>query len=412
MSWPLPVSHPRVLVFDLDPALPGMVRVLNAAGVASRFQRHWPHRGRSPAVTACVLQHVRWTPGVECAATYRLAVADGATVASTIGVVVISPDTVRHRLFAPDEDLPGLAAAADPTVMGPWLAERLGRSVHSCSVTPVNYRPGERCVLRYELEDGVDRVLYGKVLSGDRVADLASTITSLGDQLVAPLVGVAPEWQLAVQADAGARSLGSVGLGTPSDEELMELYAGGRLLGRLHARSGPPGRHRSVSEDAAELTQYMSAAEWVSPPTAALVAKGIKRARARGAVTGTGVPSHGAFRLNQVRLGAARPLLIDLDTFCWADPARDVGNALAYLRWREIRHPDQSAALARVRTAFLAGHQRETMRSLDEDLLAAFEGVSLLKIAGRRFRNLAFDEWERVPELVDAALARLGAAGS
>jgi hypothetical protein len=45
---------------------------------------------------------------------------------------------------------------------------------------------------------------------------------------------------------------------------------------------------------------------------------------------------------------------------------------------------------------------------LDIVRLQAFEAASLLKIAGRCYRRLAVEEWDLVPELVDAARDRLG----
>lgn len=411
MSRPLPVSHPRALLFDLDPGLPGMVRALNSADVAARFEREWPQAGRSPSITGCDLQHVRWTPGVECMAIYRLELDDAAKPIATLGVVVITPDTLHHRLFAEDAELPGLTAAADPAVMTVWLAERLGRSIDSCSIAPVSYEPGEACVLRYELEDRKGTVLYGRVTSGERAETVAGIVRSLGDRFVAAVVGVAPELQLVVHQEAGTRSLGAVAESTVSADTLRELRGGGRLLARLHARFDPAGPSRSLVEDAGELEQYLDVSEWVSPPTAALLAEGIDRARAQAGGAAPLVPSHGAFHLGRVHLTARGPRFIDLDSFCWSDPARDLGSVLAHLRWLAIRRPESRSMLARVRTAFLAGYRSKTVAPLDEDRLAAFEGVSLLRIAGRGYRNLAFEEWERVPELVGAALSRLGAGG-
>jgi hypothetical protein len=46
-----------------------------------------------------------------------------------------------------------------------------------------------------------------------------------------------------------------------------------------------------------------------------------------------------------------------------------------------------------------------------DDLIRTAEAISLLKIAGRRFRNLSVREWPRVPALVDAALELLPKGG-
>jgi len=46
-----------------------------------------------------------------------------------------------------------------------------------------------------------------------------------------------------------------------------------------------------------------------------------------------------------------------------------------------------------------------------DDLVRTAEAISLLKIAGRRFRNLSVREWPKVPALVDAALELLPNGG-
>ena len=102
--------------------------------------------------------------------------------------------------------------------------------------------------------------------------------------------------------------------------------------------------------------------------------------------------------------------MIDLDSYCWAEPARDVGNLLAYLRWSEIRRPHTRVALAQVRAAFLSGYEGEAVAPLDGDRVRAFEAAALLKIAGRRYRKLPWEDWDRAPRLIDDALAGLGAA--
>jgi hypothetical protein len=408
---PQPAAQLRALPPDLDPSLPGLARALDTADVISRFERSWPGPGRAPSIRACVLDRVHWSPGVECLVSYRLALAPSADHhTATIGVVTVGLDGVRHRLFDADPDLPGLSAAADPAVMSRWLAERLGRPTECRSVTPITYQRGSRCTLRYELADGRDTVLYGKVLPGHKAQDLAATIAALGDPLVASLVGFAPESHLVVQVDAGGRSLRDAAAGTPSAQALDDLRAGGRLLARLHAGSGPPAPYRSLVDDADELLKYLPASEAASPANAARLAEGIELVRSLADQAGATTPSHGAFRLDQVQIGAVGPVLIDLDSYCWAEPARDVGNLLAYLRWSGIRRPHARPALAKVRGAFLAGYASEAIAHLDDDRVRTFEAASLLKIAGRRYRKLPFEDWDRAPELIDAALMRLGAA--
>ena len=98
---------------------------------------------------------------------------------------------------------------------------------------------------------------------------------------------------------------------------------------------------------------------------------------------------------------AGRPALLDLDGFCAAHPARDLGNTLAYLRWRAIRRPRDSGAVSACRRGFLEGYRRGGP-AVDPDALRHYEAVALLKIAGRRFRRLAVAEFPLVGGLLDA----------
>ncbi|MGH9278981.1 MAG: phosphotransferase, partial [Acidimicrobiales bacterium] len=253
-------------------------------------------------------------------------------------------------------------------------------------VTPLRYRPGNRCVLRYDIGESA---YFGKVLSGGRAAALATIAAELAaKQLTVPLVAFAPEWQLVVQADAaGPRA------------EAADLESCGRLLARLHAGATPPGPSCSLHEDAAELVDLVPSMRYVGI-CAEEFAGAVDRLRSWPSPEHRTVPSHGAFRLNQVHCGPGGPVMIDLDSFGWAEPERDVANLLAYLHWRGMR---RGADQREGRAAFLAGYGA----GLDGGRLRAFEAVSLLKIAGRRIRRFKTDEWLRLPDLIGAATGLL-----
>jgi hypothetical protein len=388
----------------LDPALPALAPALDPSAVALRFQRRWPGPGEPPAIRGCLPQHRRWAPGVECEAVYLLTTS--LSPVPTIGVVRVRPEGVSHRLYTDDPGLEGLAAATDPARMRAWLAERLGGVPDTCTVVPVSYRPQLRCMLRYQLGGGAGPV-YAKVVSSGAFEALAAAAAALGGELAPPLVGVAPEWRLVAQADAGGHSLRSLAVDPPPPGAAAQLRAAGRLLARLHARSGPPGETRSLSGDAAALRHLLPVVESALPASAA----GFVAAAGRLAAIGDGeapAPAHGALRLDQVHLGSAGAALIDLDSYCWAEPARDLGNLLAYLRWREIRRPAAAAALAGVRAALLEGHAEEWGAAVDPGRIALHQAASSLKIAGRCLQKLAVAEWAHLPRLVDVALDGLG----
>jgi hypothetical protein len=404
VSGPTKAERLSAVPDDLDAHLPDLRQALEPTAAAARFTERWPGPGRPPTITSCALLHVRWAPGVSGEASYRLSLGPPTPDPGfTIGVVTVTPGAVNHRLFTDDADLPGLAEAADLGVVGPWLAEQSSRRTAPCAVVPVRYRSGRRCVLRYEWRD--EPPVYGKVLAGSRAGELATVLRSLGGDLVAPVVGVSPRWQLVVQHDLGVPRSGS-----PSDDDSHRDGDGphtcGRLLGSLHARAGPAGAPCSLTADADGLRRHLPVMRRMSASAEAFAAE-IERLGALADPLASTVPSHGAFRLDQVIVGRAGPRLVDLDSYCHAEPERDIGNLLAYLRWRALRRPGFD--LHEAASSFLAGYGHTAPSPCDDRRVAVYEGASLLKIAARRYRRLAVDEWARVPELLAAARDRLDA---
>ena len=191
--------------------------------------------------------------------------------------------------------------------------------------------------------------------------------------------------------------------------------AGGALAG-LHGASDMPAPTQTLAGDIAELDALaapmaQAAAELAHSFRSVVAALHEARAvdgaasavdGAASAVDGAAVVSHGAFRTDQFMIEDDGLVMIDLDTLCRARPERDVGNLLAYLRWRALRKPRDAALVAVAPQHFIAGYE-ESGRRLDEGRTNLFEAASLLKIAGRRFRSLTVREWDLVPELITAA---------
>jgi len=397
----------RKLPHGLDPALPDLGRVLDPVAVAARFQEHLgpEHNG---AVAQCSLEHVRWSPGEDCMTTWRLTIAspDGAAT-TTMGAVLVEGNGVRCWLWTEDPKLPGAAAASDPARVGSWLSDVLATRVEIRRVEVVRYRPRKRCVLRYTTDDPA-MALYGKILAGERCGATVSRIGALGEGLVAPIVAAESEWQLVVQRDAGNRSLRDLAYDDPGEEIAAHFHASGRLLAGLHDGTGPAGPVWRLERDAAALREYVPFVERVEASLADRFLRGVEALGAAGGSGGSMVPSHGAFRVDHVHLGASGPRLIDLDKFCHAERERDAGNLLAYLEWRYIRDADSFATIARLKHAFLSGYREAAVAPLDDARLGIFTGASMLKVTGRCCRNVRSAEWDRLPALVEEALVRIG----
>ena len=401
-----------------DPDLPEIERWLDPREVARRFARHWPTHGPAPAIRGCSVHHVRWTPSLECVVSFWLDVEPvGCSGTQTIGVATIGRGGETLRLFDHDTELPGIAALVDAARTGAALEEHLGQRVEACALTPVRYRPGERCTWRVEVTTRSGPiVLYAKVLSGGGGARLGSTLRWLEEEapvrVVPPLVAEFPEWQAVVVADAGGRRVALDEQAFTADA-LHDVERCGALLARFHRLDGGPACPAGADRGD-ELESYATAVERAVPAESerfAEVAAEVARARAAAvAVADELVPSHGAFRLDQVRFETDRGLLIDLDTFCLAEAERDLGNALAYVRWWGLRRRPGQETLDAVRAALQDGYARADGADVDADRLRVWEASSLLKIAGRRCRRLATHEWVSVPDLIDAARTLLSEA--
>jgi hypothetical protein len=407
------LDHP----FHFDPQLPDLPVAFDPGAVTRLFAAHGPG---SATLRAHKLQDVKYQPRARCVATWELLVDQaGAPSRPTIGVVEITPAGPAARLFVDDPALPWLAPAMDPAGMRARFAALPGPAITACAITPIRYKPGARCVFRYDLQtaDG-PRSFFGKLLAqdGDR---LMATITALHDlsrrvpalpRIPAP-VAYWPEVHLLVQpAVTGGAELNTLAF-DPAEEIATRdqwLRDAGARLAALQTHVTVAGPRRTIADDLAELREYEAPLTQAQPALAARYVDvlGEIAALAAGQADGAAVAAHGAFRTDQFMIQDGDLVMIDLDGFCWADPARDAGNFLAYLRWKAIRRPEQAAFIDHAGQVFLAGYQAAGA-ALDPSRLALYEAASLLKIAGRPFRSLSVKEWPLVPQLLDVARAVL-----
>jgi hypothetical protein len=419
--------------FGFDPDLPALPQAFAPAEVARLLA---PPGGDAAKLRR---QDTKYQPGVRCAVTYEVGLtgADG-TCRRTIGVVTATPQGLQRRFLEEDARLGGLAEALDGRRMAERLAAVLG-PVDACAAVPVRYKPGDRCVIRYELRTAAGaRVLFGKLLADGWNAKLAllDALAAAGraDPAVPPTLPVVahlPDLGLLLQpAVDRAVELNRAGFdpAVPAATRAAWLRAAGRHLAGLQRCALPGAPERPLAGDLDELVGYLAPLRQAAPPLArryhALLEALARRVHAAPAPPP--VAGHGAFRTDQFLLAGggeggdpgggagtdatgARLVMIDLDGACYAEPARDLGNFLAYLDWKAIRRPDLAAVVAGAEAAVLAGYAAE--RPLPPARrLALCRAASLLKIAGRRYRSLAVDEWPLVPRLLDLAAAHLGDA--
>lgn len=383
-------------------------------------------------VTQC--QHLRYYPGAHCTATYTLRQeAPGQPPRQTIGVVDCTSAGLAYRPFTQDDALPWLTTAVDPTVMAERLAtlacaapQERQQFASAWCITPIRYRPGERCALHYSRQSGTGtQAFFGKLLRQlhpQRTAALP-TLHALTDQepalprLPHPLAHW-PDLHLLIQpAVSGAEFHAVVFDETQPIRRRVQWFSHmGAKVAALHTVAPIHLPTRTVTDEWPELIAAHPLIERLLPSLAPIYLATLTALRATAASLPTTTPviCHGALRTDQFLLrqsdqqltAEAELLLIDLDTLCLADPACDIGNCLAYLAWKAIRQPRHADLIRQASAAFLAGYS--TMRQLPHTAtLAFYQALALLKIAGRRFSNLSYREWPLTPSLVQAAAALL-----
>src|SRR5438094_10340473 len=412
---------PSHCYLGIDRRLPELPAAFDLPAVSRLYEARGAGRAKPGLrVRARKVHDVEYQPSARCVVTHELTLERGSDEpVGTIGVADVRPAGLGLRVFHEDPDLPWLADAADPGKVGRHL-RALGLAPGSTiiRIVPVRYKPGSQCLLRFDLEPGsVPGALYGKVLAidGYRLARTLSALRAIDGgrtppRVLQPLGYVSDLHMLLLPAVAGSE-FHSLAFDTTvaSEARLQWMRKAGAVLAGLHAAPVPAGPARRITDDAAYLARFSTLVAKTAPSLALSFDEAIRRLDSATHEEAPAVPSHGSFRSDQLLIEGDEPLMIDLDELCWANPARDVGNFLAYLRWKSIREPRHSSFIEAAIPRFLAGYGSVRMLP-DERWTARYEAGSMLKIAGRRFRNLDVREWPLVPQLLDEARALLGLA--
>ena len=357
---------------------------------------------------------VCWTPGEGCRLAYRRS---APRTAAEFVAVAVTADGWRSHDFRDDPALPGLRPATDPSVVAELLATVLEGPAVEPRIEAVRYRPGSRCVLRYDVKTPTgDRVFYAKVLEGRAFDALVPVLAALQDQegwgqLGPPVRAVWPQLRTILTAGAPGVSGGAVlgDLTWPLEARALLARRFGDLLGRLHALEGVTVPPWTAAAQIASLRSSLVAAARVDAELGSQAGDLLDRLEARLPPSVAGVLSHGGFRAGQVVVGDGAQLsLLDMDGCRLSDRCLDLGTALAQLYWRSAQQPSLQAAYQPVEDALLAGY-RSRAQEVSLESLDWWRAAALLQVAARRYRRLETWDWPSVPMLV-AAATRLIAA--
>ncbi len=382
----------------LDPALSVLPRALPHASAGSTWELH----------------DVRWTPGQGCRLAYQ--VHSPGSSSTFVGVDVTGAGWSLHD-YREDPRLPGLSSASDPVLVRGLLARLFDEPIRRCRVEPVRYRPGSRCVLRYDVETAAGpRRLYAKVFRPERFAEVSPVGTVLagaadGPRLVPELAAVWPDLQVMVGAGIQGRVVSAV-LGdpcVPAGQRARLAHRLGDLLARFHQQRDVNAPRWSPTEQVAALAGATAAARSADARLANRLDAVLDLLTARVPAAAAEVLGHGGFRAGQVVLSDdGRLIVLDTDGVCLCDPGRDLGTVLAHLMWQGVRQPEQRPTLRGAEHALLSGYESRA-GTVDPAALLWWRAVGLLQVAARRYRRLEIQHWSDVPALVDAAEEALAA---
>ncbi len=313
-------------------------------------------------------------------------------------------DRLLLQLFPLDLRLPQLVLAEDPA----WLSEHLGANgtrpiAQTITATPVSYKPWRRCVYRYDTEtDGTRKSYYAKLFRDDRGKELLAWHHAVSSSLSAshapwtiPMAtGYVPEARMLL-FDAADDATKIRKLLRPA---LKNAQTKAALLGHISAAAeGLVAFQRTKIEGLPSETPHQLIAnfrsdsagiEAVAPELAHAVSNALQRLEtAAGALSPEPlVPTHGAFRHDQLLHAEGRLIVLDLDTICLSGASADAGNFLGYLDLTAVRRPRLQPIIDDCARAFGEALRASGLTSLE--WLAWYRAAAHVKKALRAFFSL------------------------
>ena len=392
-----------------DPQLPDLSQAFDGDLAADRFGAHagaWGWPGFDVVDTS--IHHVAYRLSRRCTVTHRLDLARGRERSHTFVVADMTPGVMAWRPYDLDPDIPGLQRVSRPLGAERDLRRALGAGerLRVEGVSPLRFRSFSRCVLRFDVTGEPMASMVGKVVARRNQLgpplDVIRSLRELDAPIVEPLARDLESGLLVLPQIAGDELHGLVfAPGVALEERRSWMYALGSSLARLH-NADVKLRLHPARDDVAALSVFAPYWSRFAPGLQRPFDAAVGKLAALSAAPLAAVPGHGAFRTDQAMIEEGEVVIVDLDRVCASEPARDIGNALAYLRWKAIRQPEHRGFIDEAERALLDGYASGRPVP-DPDRLQVHEAISMLKIAGRRLRNLDLDEWHLLEELVDEA---------
>ncbi len=402
-----------------DRELPGLALLLNAPAFLSALREALP----GAALEAARLEYLRYKPGTNVLAAYRIqvagesvpvyaksvSIANGAKAARDLlrpgvhgplgrGLVGLADGLTIVRAFPNDAKLPALVHLDRSARHGaPGLGLGPG------SLTTLRYKPERRWVCRFDPAGG-GRPVVLKAHAPQRFAAAVRGADAFHDGEVLRLAPRGPRW-----TDLQVVGAGWLG-GTLLDTELAgrdaqaALALTGRALAELHGQrvSSLPVLTRAA--EVASLEAVVRGVSWLLPALASPLARiaGDLAARLAGAPPRQ-QPVHGDCYAKQMLVEAGTIGLLDLDQAALGDPALDLGLFLAHLERDVLRGRLHASALPGYRAALLQGYA--DLAGSWPERIPLYTATSLLRLLPDPFRHREPAWEERTHALFDRVQA-------
>jgi hypothetical protein len=300
-----------------------------------------------------------------------------------------------------DKDFPVLKALTDAEQSRSLLEQALRAqaagyehiSIRSCAPEVLLNKPGKSAIIRYTFDYGPEAAGRGwrdtvilKVYGDDTGRNAFAGMRAVWDAGLQKSTAVRVPEPLAYLADQQATLQGSV----PEERDLEKLLgalllsddladqealhaafrATGVALAAFHRCGGTAERTTTWNQGFAEAAEQLTNLRVPFPEPVAAVDRLVERLRTLEAAVPADppVPTHGAFRPEQVLVAGKQIGIIDFDDFCMAEPAFDLALFRAIvtdngLYDEHIRPRDEAEVAAR----------RTRIDALNETFLAAYE---------------------------------------
>lgn len=431
--------HPQI---PNDATLPGLATLLcveKVAGpVGSRLTTH------GSRIKSFSIEYIRYKPGTNCVATYRLTIIDPVLgeeyelvlfgksytaadfdqaveklysrvkheCAVLDSAIVLHEDKIIIDEMANDPQLNSLRTVFDSRKLRRLLyrlvpdypADQWRLSHKRLQVKVIRYKPEKRAVIRLEtvatnLESTAKHpvVIYVRCYSDERGAEIFERMLELSNSFKAdervrtprPFAYLAEENMLIVESQEGEPFL--EWLEAHDQATCMERAA--EALAHLHCSAKVRLPNKSMRTVLEEVGATASTLKTFVPEQEELIGGIYDSLASRLTNSPDSVgPVHGDFHHGQILVQPDRSILLDFDRSYEGDPMADLGNFCAHLYLLEMRGLRMKADTAV--DHFIRSYSKFSGRSVDRQCLNLWMSLGILMLAVHPFRTLQ-EDWHQ-----------------